>query len=462
MTLHDGRSRFRADIEGLRGVAVLAVVCYHAGLVGWSGGFIGVDVFFVISGYLITGLLVKELERTGRVNLREFFARRIRRLLPASLVVLGATVAAASLLLSPGERVTVARTARATAAYASNLYFLVNASDYFASANDLNPLLHTWSLAVEEQFYLIWPLLLLAAFRGQHRRRALAGLIAMVSVVSLAACVIYTRRNVSWAFFGTPFRAWEFGAGALVSLVPATLNVSASVRRSFGVLGTVAIAGSVVLFTRATPFPGVAAMLPVAGTTAVLWAGSNPTPRATRWLQIPPLTAIGRLSYSWYLWHWPVLVFGAVIWPEPSAAGRIALAAFSLGLATVSYVAVEQPIRLNRRVSARPRLTIVLAAASSVVWVVGASALRSAALRDAQAPAQRAIADAERIPGVYAAHCINDYGDATIHACSSGDPQGRPTVVLFGDSHAAQWAAALDVEARRRGWRLVLLLKSSC
>jgi peptidoglycan/LPS O-acetylase OafA/YrhL len=210
----------RADIEGLRGIAVLLVVLYHAGIPFVPGGYIGVDVFFVLSGYLITGLLIDEFEKTGRLDLLGFYARRARRLLPASCVMLLVVALVGTLVLSPLEMKPLAGTTLWTAVYSSNLWFLRFASSYFDPAADTNPLLHTWSLAVEEQFYMLWPVLILAVLRYGRGRRKLAWAMLALAALSLGGAIYFTRTNQPWAFFFSPLRAWEFAVGGLAVMVP--------------------------------------------------------------------------------------------------------------------------------------------------------------------------------------------------------------------------------------------------
>ena len=274
------RPAFRSDIEGLRGVAILLVVLFHARVPALAGGFVGVDVFFVLSGFFITGLLVRERETSGDVGLGEFYGRRALRLLPALLVVLVATLVLVFTLYAPIDRAPIAGTARAVALHASNVEFALTARDYFGSRD--NPLLHTWSLAVEEQFYLVWPLLvvLLApllvrddADREAQRRRILA-IVSVAGLASLAASVVVTRGSQPWAFFGLPTRIWEFALGGALSL--ALVDRTEATPRGAMLLQSLGLAAIVVAATsydRGTPYPGAAALLPALGTCA---------PRASR------------------------------------------------------------------------------------------------------------------------------------------------------------------------------------
>jgi peptidoglycan/LPS O-acetylase OafA/YrhL len=449
-------------VEGLRGVAILLVVAFHAGVPGVSGGFTGVDVFFVLSGYLITGILQEERARTGRIRLPSFFARRVRRLLPASGLVLAATVAAGVVALTPLELLPLAKTARAAALYLANFRFILWSADYFAPDIARNPLLHTWSLAAEEQFYLAWPFLVILAFRGGRPARSLAVAVGAVGVLSFAASLWLTRTLPPAAFFSSPTRAWEFAAGALARQLarPAGRRGDA-----LGWAGLAAIVASAFVISPATPFPGVAALLPVAGTAAVLVAGADGrTEGAARALAAAPLQWTGRLSYSWYLWHWPMLVLADAVLPGLSLAGRVGLALAALALAAATYAVLERPVRASPYLRARPWLSLAMGVAITAAGVGVARVARgeaSAALRRPEyAPFVAAAADVGPLPR---RGCIAGVASRRVRECVfGGTARPRATVVLFGDSHAHQWFPALEAVARERRWRLVTMLKTGC
>ena len=480
------RPRFRADIEGLRAVAVLLVVLYHAGVPGFGGGYVGVDVFFVLSGALITWLLVHEAGETGTVDLRRFYARRARRLLPAVAVVLVATVAAGAVVLAPLEQEGVARSALATAAYLSNVLFARRATDYLGAAAEGDPLLHTWSLSVEEQFYLAWPLFVLLALgalgraggrplrqaQGKLSRRRLVGWMGTVAALSFAACVVVTQARQPWAFSLSPFRAWEFAAGALGvllagggaagrRLIPGRPGTAESV---LGWVGLAALAAASVLYGAETPFPGAAALVPVLATVAVLHAGTARTETAlARALAWRPLQEVGRLSYSWYLWHWPVLVYADALGWADALPARLALLAVSLGLAEASYRLVEDPVRHHPALACRAGRSLALAAALTAGGVALSLGWERAAQTWAASPGQARFSEARAdVPALYASGCVADVYDTAPPDCVFGEADADTTVVLFGDSHAAQWFPALARLAAERGWRLVPLVKTSC
>jgi peptidoglycan/LPS O-acetylase OafA/YrhL len=453
----------RADIEGLRGVAILLVVLYHAGVPGIGGGYVGVDVFFVLSGFLITALLVGEVERTGSLDLWHFYARRVRRLLPAAAVVLVATMAAGALVFSPLEQMRLARSALAAATYLSNVWFAFTAGDYFAPAAATDPLLHTWSLAVEEQFYLVWPILILLALRGSGTRRRVMVALGVVAVTSLTASIWLTASGSPWAFFGSPTRAWEFALGGMAGLVPTAL-AGDRWGRTRGVLafaGLWMIGGSAVLYGADTPFPGVAAVVPVVGTVAVLLSGTAGSATvAARFLGSGPLTFLGRHSYSWYLWHWPVLVIAIAVHPSITLSGRLLCILFALGLSAVTYATVENPVRFHPRLVPKPVLSLALGVLLTASAGAGALGWRQLAVSAANHPLQvmftAAAMDRDLGP------CIAEWGVDRAVGCEFGDPDSEMVIALFGDSHAAHWFPAFRGMAEEQGWRLVVLTKAAC
>jgi peptidoglycan/LPS O-acetylase OafA/YrhL len=441
------------------------VVAFHAKLSFMQGGFVGVDVFFVISGYLITGLLVKEYERYGTVDLVRFYARRARRLLPAAALVIAVTLGAGNLVLSPGEQANYTKTALSTAAYSSNVWFILSkgTSNYFAPEAELNPYLHTWSLAVEEQFYFVWPILILAGLRQFRSRKRLSGFLAVVSLVSLAACLWLTRHHQSWAFFASPARAWEFGLGGIASLLPLALLAK---RPAWSVLSWVGLGGLIVtgvLSSSDRAFPGVRALVPVMGTALLLLAGAvEPSCGAGPILISRPMRWLGRLSYSWYLWHWPVLLYTREFFPGISIYGNLLAAAVSLLLADLTYRLVEDPIRAHPRLLSRPVLSLALAGTLTVSLAALCLLNYKFSLHQLRMPRQREIqaAISEDFP-LQREGCISNFGDARVIQCVLGDPSGTP-VALFGDSHMAHWVPAFEEIARARKWKLVTFVKSGC
>ena len=342
-------SAFRPDVEGLRGLAVLLVVLFHAGL-PVAGGFVGVDVFFVISGFLITGLLLREHERSGRVSLSRFYARRIRRLLPAAAVVLVASLAATWAFVGLLDRPAVIADGASAALSVSNVRFALAEGDYFAAIARPSPFLHFWSLSVEEQFYLAWPALLLVVAGG--RRVRVAAVLGFVIVGSFAANLVLTDVSIGWAFYSLPTRAWQLAAGGLLAVVGSRLTsphpLVAALGGLVGWAGLAIVVGVGLLLTESTPYPGLAALPPTLGAVVLIATG---TIRGGPGLVLasPPFRFLGRISYSLYLWHWPILVFA------PLAAGTAlrvegtaGLAAIAVLVAWASWRFVEEPFRRGR------------------------------------------------------------------------------------------------------------------
>lgn len=455
---------FRPDIEGLRGIAVLLVVLFHFGLPYLRGGFIGVDIFFVLSGYLITGLIFNEIRRSGQLSFSSFYARRVRRLLPAAALVLICTLLVSSKVYSPLEAKIQVESAVATSLYMSNGLFLHWASNYFAPETAGNPFLHTWSLAVEEQFYLVWPgLIALLCLKSVSKKRLVLGL-GTVTAVSFAACVWVTFRNEQWAFFASPLRAWEFAVGGLAVLIdPQWLRRHARLLLPLSVLGLLMVIGSAITFQDQRGFPGAIAAIPVVGTALILMAGAaGQNMGIGRLLSVPPLLLFGRLSYSWYLWHWPILVIGTARFPSLGGGGRCLLALLSLLLSYATFRLVENPIRYNKKLVSMPQLSLSLAGLVPIA-VIGISVLISLkATRDSQAPEQRVLLKAANDHNPHGDECLAPIGSRQVIECRYGDIGAKETVVLFGDSHADHWFVAMNDIALRHHWRLVTLVKASC
>lgn len=471
MTTTERHLRFRPDIEGLRAVAILLVVLYHAGWRRIDGGFLGVDVFFVLSGFLISGILVDEIGATGTVSLTQFWARRARRLLPAAAFILLVVLVMNAVLLSPFEQITFADTARSFAVYASNILFAVRSTDYFGGAAIRDPLLHTWSLSVEEQFYLFFaPLLLLLAWWARSRgadafRRALTIAAVAVSIVSLAGVLLLVPRYPVIAFYSLPARAWEFGLGTLALL--AVRRASAMSRPSLEVLGIAGLgavlASAVIVREGVTPPLGLITLLPTFGTVALIVSGASTTQTSVaRLLSLAPLRLIGRLSYSWYLWHWPMLVYLREVRPEPSTRLSLAVALASLLPAAATYAWVESPIRFSTSLKQRSRQVVVAAVLLAAVTVAAGSGASAYANWRLGTPRYASITQSRVSARTYADGCQVPLLSVESPPCKYGPGTNDTTIVLLGDSHAAQWFPAVDSMATLRGWTLVNLTKTGC
>lgn len=342
--------KYRPDIDGLRALAVLGVVLFHSSNVFPSGGFVGVDVFFVISGYLITGILHRE-QCEGRFSLLAFYERRIRRIMPALFVVLAGTLAAAGAAFMALELLELGKSLEYSVLSGANLYFRKAADDYFNAPVDGMPLLHLWSLGVEEQFYLILPLLLLAIRRWGRSEGLRLGFLGVLASASLVASAVMVHRDTSACFYLLPYRAWELMLGALLALCPLP-TVSLKASHVQGAVGLLLIVGSMLFFTRSVPFPGLLALLPCGGTALVIAAGRDERCWSSRVLSAKPLVFIGLISYSVYLWHWPLIVFSQPqLGNHPSFWPLLPLLSILAGL--VSWRCVEKPFRDRSKVSTR-------------------------------------------------------------------------------------------------------------
>ena len=469
------RLSFRPDIEGLRALAIVLVVAAHAGLPGASGGFIGVDVFFVISGYLITGLLQNEQQDTGRVALARFYARRLLRLLPALVVVIWLTCFAAALLLAPFEHPSQAGAAVGAITWTSNIVFALSDLDYFAPSAKDNLFLHTWSLGVEEQFYLLWPLLLgflasrVQARHGQLQEQRLALGIVMLGSLALAASLWLTHYEPRLGFYMPFSRAWQFALGALVFLLApgVVANRKALMKQTaapLAILGFVVIIACAMMYGPDAPYPGWRAIAPSVATAALIAAGTvSPGNTVTRCLGWRPLLIVGGLSYVWYLWHWPVLLLGQAVIPAPGAAISAVLVALSLGLAVLTRRFVERPMRRASALVSRPAVVIVSSLLLSAATIGAALEWRKQARQWADTPLFAGI-EASRRDGapIYAANCDQWFHSDELVECTYGSDTTSRTVILLGDSVAAQWFSAVRAHFPEDTWRLVVMTKSAC
>jgi peptidoglycan/LPS O-acetylase OafA/YrhL len=449
---------YRADIDGLRAVAVLSVLLYHAGSGFFSGGYVGVDIFFVISGYLITTIIVREVE-DGRFSIARFYERRARRILPALAVVVLATLAAGACLLTPHDLKELGGSAVATALFSSNVLFYLT-SGYFDGPAESKPLLHTWSLAVEEQYYIFFPLLvlLIARFGGRRYLRWLLGL----GVLSFLACALVTRIDASAAFYLIPTRAWELFIGSVLSLGAVPEPTSRRAREAVATLGAALIVWAVCRYTPDTPFPGVAAAVPTLGAALIIHAGSGGTATVSRLLSLRPVVFVGLISYSLYLWHWPVIVFARLyLVRPPDAVERFLIVAASLALAVLSWKYVEAPFRAKRLFA---RTAPMLGAAASTLALLLCAGLALWVSRGLpQRPYASAVADVDPSWEHWGA-CENaSEGRASLRGlCDLGAHRGVASFVLWGDSHARALAAGVSWSAARHGLRGKFIARSAC
>ena len=453
---------YRADIDGLRAIAILPVIFFHAGFGFAQGGFVGVDVFFVISGYLITSLIHREMI-AGEFSLVRFYERRVRRLFPALFAVLSVCAAVSAWLLLPQDLRYFGGSLFATTLFSSNVFFWLEAG-YFDVAAERKPLLHTWSLAVEEQFYLLFPLFLLLALRYLPRR--LVAVTGVVTVVSLIASEWMLRNTDSAAFYLAPFRAWELGLGACLALIAPRARQGIRRAEAFAWLGLALIAASVVAFSWQTPFPGLHALVPAVGAALVIWSGSGAGTHASRILGARSLVFIGLISYSLYLWHWPLLVFARhFAIRDLTTAERLGVLLASVALAIASWRFIERPFRGRHGILPRRRLFQLAAVTMACLCAVGlAGVARSGWPQRLDAQTRQLLAGAEdRNPRREACSFLDAQALRAGRACRIGKLDGQqPSFIVWGDSHADALMTAFDRLAAERGQAGLYLGKIGC
>ena len=443
------------QIQGLRALAALLVTIFHARLV--PGGFIGVDIFYVISGYLITGLILREIEQTGSLDLNAFYQRRIKRLLPTSVFVLFITAIVGMFVLPAITRDALGRDLFAAAAYISNYLFAWWQNDYQNLNATPSPFIHYWSLAVEEQFYVVWPILLLLLAR--YGRRAIFWGISITTVLSLLLSVYQTQTSPIWAFYSLPTRAWELGVGALLLFVPEKVWRN----RFIPWLGVIGIAIATFNFDENTAFPGLNAVLPVFA-TALLIGSISIWPRAFNDLSNNRISQwLGAISYPLYLWHWPALVLPSSALGRPlRIRERLFCILLTVVLAHLTSKFIEQPLRHKKIEGKKVYLFFVATTITSLVAGLIISATSSSMISVKGTNYKFNLIDVMEKPAVYGDDCHVNYGETKSGYCTYGDKKSNRTLVLYGDSHAAQWFPALEQIARERGYKLISLTKSAC
>jgi peptidoglycan/LPS O-acetylase OafA/YrhL len=493
------RRGFRPDVEGLRAVAIATVVAYHFQLPPFTGGFVGVDVFFVISGFVITAMLLRERDQSGRTSLRSFYARRARRILPAAAVVLSATTVATFVLLGAATGRATAHDAIAAALFYANVHFAHTGHNYLTLSVPPSPLVHFWSLSIEEQFYFLWPGLLALVALAARRRRALAlgSLLVVVWAASTWYSVALTSTNGTAAFYSSLARAGELALGGLVAVAaPHLRRVPPILAGALSWAGLVAVLASAML-VRTSAWPGASVLWPTLATATVIAVGeAAPAWSARAVLGSRPMVLLGAISYSLYLWHWPIYALTTQrLGYTPAWWWRVALLAVAVVVAVASYRLLEDPVRRSRRLARRPGLSLVVGAGCIATSIAVASACLAAVPREANllapAPAAnssaltaalemastqsalgRPIVPLSNLSGDFPSvafdrGCLISFsaaGAATGRPsdCSFGDRSSPRTLVLFGDSNADMWVAAFDELGRLDHFRVELLARASC
>ncbi|MGY0560318.1 acyltransferase family protein [Luteimonas sp. A277] len=484
---------FRPEIQGLRAIAVLVVLVFHLWPGALPGGYVGVDVFFVISGYLITGLLLREAERDGRISILGFYAKRIRRLMPAATLVLVAVAICISILPVVRWEET-AKEIIASALYVENWWLAANSVDYLALESAPSPLQHYWSLSIEEQYYIVWPLLFALAWwipglRAQPRT-VFGVLVVGIGILSLLHSIHITAKNPGFGYFATTTRAWELAIGGGLAVFTGWRKLPAAAKIASGYLGMAGIALAALTYDSTTVFPGYHALLPTVGTALVLVSSDS------RWapyavLKTRPFQYFGDISYSLYLWHWPVVIFyqqisgrslglidGVIVaavstafahqskylvedpfrapgFPSPKRWVPFALAAICIGWSLVSALFVLNQVRLRTQVNAS---TVAEAATHPGAMAIFAGVPFDPAVPFAPQPLQAAKDQAL----AYRDGCIASLTNSEVRECRYGNKVAERHILIVGDSHAVHWIPALDVIAHRRGWKLTVITKSAC
>ncbi|WP_181149731.1 acyltransferase family protein [Arthrobacter sp. MYb227] len=505
---HASSMGFRSDIQGLRAIAVLMVIIHHLRPGALPGGFIGVDMFFVISGYLITAHLFREMRATGTIALASFWARRIRRLLPLAFTVLLATAGLVYLFIPATEHGTMFKHIAAAGLYVENWALVLDATDYAAAGQMATAVQHFWSLSVEEQFYIFWPLLaalvlwVSARVGGKHGAstvtagsRVFFAAIVSVAVLSFAYGLWLTAVNPPGAYFNTAARGWEFAAGGIVALLARRGAVRGIPGALLGWAGLLTLLAGAMLIPTETRFPGTMALVPVLGTVAVLAAAgphNRPWLSHAHWLSIRPARVIGDISYGAYLWHWPLIIVAPfVLRTEPKWYQELGMLILTLVLAWLSYKLIENPFRFGKFL--KPVRNSMIFALAGMLLITGVTVAGSAAAAHSSnlprmsaqdpcygsgslihpencqpvasnfAPYPSAVMVSQEVRAPLFPGCEADTLQVGDVSCTLGTTQ-NPTmrVALVGDSHASAWLPALEILARERGWELVTHIRSGC
>lgn len=453
------KTDYRPDIDGLRAVAVLSVIFYHAGFKLFSGGYVGVDVFFVISGYLITKIILTEI-RENNFTLTKFYERRIRRIYPAAFAVMAFVLLISAIIYSASDYINITKSIVSTTFFFSNILFWTE-SGYFETPSTLKPLLHTWSLSVEEQFYILFPLLLII-FSSLTKFR-LRSSIAVIALISFAANIFFTFHYESVAFYFMPLRAWEMLAGSMLVMVDIPQSAKAAHRNILSLAGITLILASVLMFDEETFFPGFAALIPVAGSAIIIYSGMSGRSFIGNILSLKPVVFIGKISYSLYLWHWPLLVIGKYyIIRQLILFDIIIWLTITFAISTLSWKFIENPFR-KKSFMETSRVFILATCAMLLTLLVSGTIYANNGFPQRVPPPITSIRnDAE----------MNKWGNCLVvreveipqdlSLCHIGAESQEPTFLLWGDSHARALAPAINKSATDAGINGYISSITSC
>lgn len=440
--------KYRPDIDGLRALAIAAVVVFHVNPEYLGGGFVGVDVFFVISGFLITSIINRELN-AGKFSLADFYKRRIRRIAPALLAVLLTTIVVGFFVMLPDDYVAMAKSMVYATASFSNIHFLDIKSDYYNNVFSQIPLIHTWSLGVEEQFYLVFPILLMALHRVTKTNRALVVAVAGIMLLSFVASVYYVAVNPQRAFFLLPFRMWELLTGSLLALAGKP-RIGARTENILSLAGLGLILVSMIFYSEKTPFPGLAAVVPCMGAMLLILTGREGNTWASRILSLKPLVALGLISYSIYLWHWPLIAFAKYsLWT--TRFGPFFLLSTSVILGALSWRLIEQPFRNNKGIRGKNVFASWLVASVALIAIGRTIEIQQGF------PARFSQETIDLINYKTSKSPANKTGPIGFNFLASpkyGDLSAEPSVVLWGDSYAKSLLPLIDSMAKENGVNL--------
>lgn len=453
--------KYRADIDGLRAIAVLSVLFFHMEIRSFSGGYVGVDMFFVISGYLITTIIIREIA-TNEFSIARFYERRFRRIVPALTVVLAFSLALGAVLFAPPALVRLSKSAIASLLFSSNVLFY-SEWGYFDSPAKFKPLLHTWSLAVEEQFYIVFPLLLILIARWSSRRYD--KWLVTLGLVSFIACILGMRFDASGAFYLIPTRAWELILGSLLATSALPVPQTRHTRELLSVLGITLIVFSILYYTPDTHYPGVAAIIPTLGTALVIYSGIGGASLVCKILSFSPLVAIGLISYSLYLWHWPILVYVkhySITQLNNVQIGAMMSVIFIISI--ISWRYVEKPFRDKMFLARRPKLLLASMATPIIVIAIGAFLIANGGFRNRYKSSLIESFDARDPEWERWMICENKESKISSHQdlCDIGDSGSKLSFLLWGDSHARALASAVDLSAKRSGVKGKITTQTSC